>query len=266
MKRRGGRSSPISLFAFQDIIASVIGMVFVVVLIMALSIVNAKAVSEAVRLESITDSDLQTLRERASESEAEIRAIAADIVRLTGQLDLASGDEEVALDEVKRLEATLKNLYARVREEQDAVGQADAERQRIVEKYEDRLRESQRLDRQLAELRTRIQTTELRPRLAFIIDPHPDDLEPWLLEISGSRLRVASKDGTSAILEFGGESFERRKERFLAWLSSQSNRTHYFVLLIKPSGIEQADECGKILKSKGYDIGKDLLPEDWAPF
>jgi len=266
MTRRGGRSSPISLFAFQDIIASVIGMVFVVVLILALSIVNAKAIGEAVRLESVTEADLQTLRDRAGELEAEIRAIAADIARLTGQLDLASGDEEAALDEVKRLEATLKNLYARIREEQEAVGRADAERERIVEKYQDRLRESERLDRQLAELRTQIQTTQSRPRLAFIIDPHPDHLEPWLLEISGSRLRVASKDGTSAILEFGGESFERRKERFLAWLSSQSNRTHYFVLLIKPSGVEQSDACAKALKSRGFEIGKDLLPEDWTPF
>ncbi|MBM4019650.1 MAG: hypothetical protein FJ279_04445 [Planctomycetes bacterium] len=266
MRRRGGHDQTISLFSFQDIVCSVIGMVFFVVLIMALDIVETKATGVEAVSQLATEPEVQALRQRADALREEIAKTGAEIERLTGRLNLASGDEEGALDEVKRLEATLKNLYERIRQDQETIAKADAERQKTEAERQQKLKESERLARRADELRAQLKTAQAMPRIAFIIDPRPDNLEPWLLEISDSHLRVASKDGRGTVLEFGGTTSEQRKMRFLAWVSSQSNQTHYFVLLTKPSGVRLSDEIEKEMKTRGFDIGRDLLPEDWEPF
>lgn len=266
MKRRGSRSSPISLFAFQDIMASVIGMVFIVVLVMALDIVHAKATGAAVDWQDVTDADVQRLQTRVEELQRQAREAKADIQRVSARLDLASGDEVTALDKVKRLEATLKSLYERIREGQQTVEQSDSETARLLRETHEAKQQADRLDERIHSLREQLKSARGAPRLALIIDPHPDRLEPWLLEVSGSSLRVASKDGSSVVMEFRGVSAEQRKARLLAWLSTQSPRTHYFVLLVKPGGVALSDELEQTLKGRGFDIGKDLLPADWNPF
>jgi len=266
MKRRGKRSSPISLFAFQDIMASVIGMVFIVVLVMALDIVHAKATGAAVDWQDVTDADMQRLQTRVDELNQQIRDAKANIECLSARLDLASGDEVEALDKVKRLEATLKSLYERIREGQETVERSDRETARLLDEAREAQQEAERLDERVDDLRDRLKSARATPRLAFIIDPHPDRIEPWLVEISGSSLRVASKDGSSVVMEFRGTSAGQRKERFLAWLSTQSPRTHYFVLLVKPTGVLLSDVLEQTLKDRGFDIGKDLLPAYWNPF
>jgi len=266
MKRRGEHEQTISLFSFQDIVCSVIGMVFFVVLIMALDIVDAKGTMVMTGAPSVSEAELESLRGKTDELAAGIRQTESDIKRLIDRLSLASGDERATLDEAKQLEATLKNLYARIQQHQASTAKTDAERQRAAEEYAKKLQEVERLNRRLADLKQALQNAPSAPRLAFIIDPHPDSLEPWLLEVSAKRLRVASKDGTSALLEFGGDLADQRKARFMAWLSTQSNRTHYFVILTKPSGNKLAHELEQDLKARGYEIGVDLLPEEWDPF
>jgi hypothetical protein len=266
MRRRGGHDQTISLFSFQDIVCSVIGMVFFVVLIMALDIVDKKASGVETASQLATESEVQALRDRAKALREEIARTESEIERMTSRLNLASGDEEGSLDEVKGLEATLKNLYTRIKQEQEAIAKTDAQKQETEKGHEQRLKEVARLARRADELRAQLKSAQAAPRIAFIIDAHPDNLEPWLLEVSDSRLRVASKDGRGTVLEFGGTSSELRKIRFLAWVSSQSNQTHYFVLLTKPSGVRLSNEIEKELKTRGFDIGRDLLPEDWEPF
>ena len=267
MRRRGSRTSPISLFAFQDIMASVIGMVFIVVLVMALDIVHAKATGMAIDWQNVTDTDVERLRARVDDLRQEVRQAKAEIGNLATRLDLASGDEEAALDGVKHLEGTLKNLYERIRESQRSIENTDKKTADLLDEVQKAKQEASRLDERLDDLRERLKTSRSTPRLAFIIDPHPDALEPWLLEVSGSQLRVASRDGSSVVMEFRGNSAEQRKERFTAWVDdSQSHATHYFVLLVKPSGVRASDELETALRRRGYDIGQDLLPEYWRPF
>lgn len=266
MRRRGGQDQVVNLFSFQDIVCSVIGMVFFVVLIMALDIVDKKASGVEAASQLATESEVQILRGRVKHLRDEITQVEADIQGLADRLNLASGDEQEALDEVKQLEATLKSLYGRIKDDQEALTKADAQKERAQAEHQRKLREIEQLSRRADELRAALKSIQSAPRLAFIIDAHPDNLEPWLLEISDSRLRVASRDGRSAVLEFGGNTPGQRQARFFDWLASQNNQTHYFVLLAKPSGVRLLVEIEKGLKAKGFDIGRDLLPEDWEPF
>jgi hypothetical protein len=101
--------------------------------------------------------------------------------------------------------------------------------------------------------------------VAYIIDD-VTQREPWLVEVSKKLIRVAAKDGKSAVMTFAAGTAVSRKAKFLGWTKSKSSQKHYFVLLIKPSGIEQAGEIENALKKKGFRTGKDLLPETWEPF
>lgn len=265
MRRRRGEAAAINLFSFQDIMASVIGMLFIVVLIMAMDIVDAKSGGAAGQTPA-TEAEVEVLRETLKRTSSELDQVQSEIGQATERLHLATGNEHEALDEVKKMEATLKALYTRIRDRQQEARKTEADRRRDTEKYQRTLEEIDRLNRQIAELKARLRQTLGAPRLAFIIDPHPGNLTPWLLEITDSRLRVAPRDGASAVLEFGGGTPADRLPRFMAWLDSQRPETHYFVLLVKPSGVDVAEEIQKILRQRKFEIGMDLLPEDWEPF
>ena len=265
MKRRGRHGVAINLFSFQDIMASVIGMLFFVVLILALDIVNARSAG-AGDGQPATDADVAALQESINRLNEEIRQVEQEVARAVDRMQLASGDESEMLQEAKRLEATLRNLYDRIRQEQDELTRTDEERRHKEETHKKRIQETDRLNRRLGELKTALAAVRAAPRLAYIIDPHPSGLVPWLLETSGSRLRVASKDGAGAVFEFGGRSSSERKDRFLIWLDAQDSRTHYVVLLVKPSGVDLSHMLEEEIRKRGFDVGMDLLPENWQPF
>jgi len=246
--------------------AAVIGMIFLVVLVMALNIVESKAAGVAAASQPTTDAEVQSLRDRAQRLRDDIARTEAEIASQIERLNLASGDETGALSEVQRLEATLKNLYDRIRENQAALAAADTETQQTAAACQARRLETDRLARRADELRRRLLSVRATPRIAFLLDPHPDPLEPWLVDVAASHLRVASQDGRGTILEFGGASSDERLASLLAWLAGQNPKTHYLVLLIKPSGTDFADTLAREIKSRGFDIGVDLLPEDWEPF
>jgi len=264
VKRRGARASPISLFAFQDIMASVIGMVFLVVLILALSIVHDKAGGAGlVNWQTVSDADLAMAQAQVNELKRRVHAAEEDLRHLSARLEFASSGEKEALEKVKRMERTLKALYETIQETEKAAAEKDADSEALQKRLALMQQELRRLEAQRDALRLRLAS---RPHLAFIIDPHPDRLEPWLLEVTENSLRLAAKDGTSAVLEFRAPSAEQRKEGFLAWIETQDPQTHYFVLLVKPSGVRFAEELERILTERGFEIGKDLLPESWEPF
>jgi len=265
MRRRRGEATAINLFSFQDIMASVIGMVFIIVLIMAMDIIDAKSAGGAGRTPA-TEAEVEVLSDTLNRLSSEQSQVQTDIGQTTERLHLASGNEHQALDEVRKIEATLNALYARIRQRQVEASKTENDRRRDIDRYHRTLEDIERLNRQITDTRTRIREAQSVPRLAFIIDSHAGGLTPWLLEITESRLRVASRDGASAVLEFGGGAPGDRLQRFMAWLNSQRPETHYFVLLIKPSGADLAQELGRRLKQRKFDIGIDLLPEDWEPF
>ena len=103
------------------------------------------------------------------------------------------------------------------------------------------------------------------PRVTYIIG-EATDLEPWLVEVTGKRIRVAAKDGTSSVMSFSAATARGRREQFLAWAKSQDSRKQYFVVLIKPSGLAESRTVESGLKERGFDLGRDMLPESWEPF
>jgi hypothetical protein len=116
-----------------------------------------------------------------------------------------------------------------------------------------------------AATRTEFEAKSKGPRVTYILNDAPGALEPWLVEVTGSSIRVASRDGASSVIEFLGEG-KTQQRLFLSWALQQKRSTHYFVLLIKPSGADRAEEVQRDLREAKRKIGTDLLPEHWSPF
>lgn len=264
MKRRGRHSNTISLFAFQDVMASVIGILFFVVLLMALDIVN-RGVSAAEAME-VRPSDLEALRAEADRLQSEIERTRKNLSRAAQRVTLVSLGDRGILREVHESKQKLNAQHEAILERRKANARLSA---RIESKGKEVTDKRKRLDdvkSDLERLREELKSAKSVPNIAFIIDDWRDNLEPWLVEVSGDDLRVAAKDGSSAVFRFRGKSQAARRQQFLAWAKSQDSRSHYMVLLIKPPGMSDAHELHRALRRMGFQIGTDLLPEKWQAF
>jgi len=263
MRRRGARNTS-SLFAFQDVMASLIGIMFFVVILMALNIVDQYTpVAEA---DTVDGQSIVELQVRLKElTELKIR-LEQGITSATEKLNVASAfTDEQLLESVQTMHKELLYLHAKVEQTEAGLADIESKNKSIKKKIAASQIEIRGLDEEIAKLKARAKAKRSLPRVAYIIDESTQK-EPWLVEVSGKSIRVASKDGKSAVMTFAAGTAVARRAKFLAWTKSKSSLKHYFVLLIKPSGIEQARGLTAVLKIKGFSSGKDLLPETWEPF
>lgn len=267
MRQRRNKAETISLFSFQDVMMSVIGMLFFVVILLSLSIVTEVLPASEDPSAGQRTTDMAFLRTKAQEIRDERSALEARIARTSEKLIQATAlDPQATLIDLKQMQSNLSALYKTIGEEeatlQNMMARAEPKRRDIKEKRK-RLQELQNL---IAQYKAKLQGIQSAPRLAFIIDEHPDRLEPWLLEVSKNRIRVGAKDGGSSVVEFRAKTAQERLKLFLAWAKNQDQKTHYFVILLKPSAVELLGEFQEKLGKMGFDIGLDLLPENWKPF
>ena len=264
MKRRGARDNQSSLFAFQDVMASLIGILFFIVLFMALDMVeqgHSTPPPDGNGEPSLKDLKgmLAEVRRQRDELDREIRAV-------TERLNVASMSNDAILEAIQDMRKKLLHLGPEI---ERAVSELDEEisEARKADLATDGVEEDLRkLKEEIGRLNAKAKTFRAMPRVTYIID-EATDLEPWLVEVTGKRIRVAAKDGTSSVMSFTAATALERREQFLAWAKSQDPRKQYFVVLSKPSGWEESVEIGDVLtKKRGFRLGRDLLPENWEPF
>jgi len=243
-KRRRKTGSDVNLFAFQDIMASVIGTLFFVVLLMALDIIEGVPKENAAAKEQIN----ALLAQRKQLISEESRAV-------------------VSIDDLSTMLALITNPQAAVEKLTSSHGELIILHKRIEAANALHVELQQRLDETDAQLRkealeTEREERENRPHLTYIVDT-PRGLTPWVVEVTSEKIRVASATDINSVLEFTGRSQAAMTAQFMKWARTQNRRMYYFCFLAKPSGIEKAKELLDDVKSAGFDIGLDLVPEDW---
>jgi hypothetical protein len=256
----------ISLFSFQDVMASVIGILFFIVLMMCLDIVDQTTAAAKECQDSAITENIEKLRENIHTCDTEITRINQQIDQVSEKMQLSSmGDREV-LEEVKKLNGRLKIMYVQLNQSHEKMTDAAQKCNSVRKELFEKKKSLDDLQRRIEECKSRIHSTPPVPRIAYIIDSRKDRLEPWLLEVSKDRLRVATKDGSSAVIQFNESSPEARLESLFEWVRQQSPKKHYFVLLIKPGSLDILLPIMKKLKELGFDIGTDLFPDEWDAF
>lgn len=252
MSRRKKHSAPMSLFSFQDIITATTGILILLALILALSVIIQGAESTvdlvladdellAYRTELFADVEQmkQLTREIAVESSTWSSATPADLAR---KIEIASAKRDRLLDSIQTTEESLDHQQEQFQKLNSIamIQDLDAKLLNATTSVED-------LTRQIKELKS-------NNRLVYNF--RNSSRAAWLVEISGTRIlaaKVSTKDSP--------KSFRSAYEfnRFTAGLQSSEQ---YFVLVVKPSGIANYRTIKPYLMQEQADIGTELVSED----
>lgn len=260
MSRRDRSQQPFSLFAFQDIITSVTGIIVMITLILTLELLQREPDAPAAQTKRL----IEQLRPALAAAEKEVAALAAQLAG--GQSTLA----EAAKLSPSRLE---KDRYETVQ----AVAQLERETAALESQAErlDRQRETQaaewnaragdratleQLQAELAELKAEREQLERQNRVVY--NPTDAGQTAWLVEVAGDRLTAAQAGASAPPLAFDATVSLLRQRAFFNWAEARAAEGGYFVLLVRPQGIKAFDALREGLRDRRLDFGFDLIGRD----
>ncbi|MBQ4081313.1 MAG: hypothetical protein II596_11580, partial [Thermoguttaceae bacterium] len=254
-KRKG---APFSLFAFQDAITSVCGVVVLITLMLALELTRRVADDTPEQNDPVA-AQVKELRAKIAAEREDIEALesaapdAGDAVDpQTAGFSLA--EVQTNFENVqKRLEAA-KAEEARLRNEREAAraterANADEEK-RLAE-----LREELKKVREEAQSATDAPSAPDNPNLVYYEFPDGVREKPWYVDISGGNIVAVPSDPDETRREFASP------EEFVAWAKTRSRVNEYFVLIARPSGAAKFDAISLELEDLHFKLGIDLVAE-----
>lgn len=262
MARRRNDSSPLSLFAFQDIITSVTGILVLLTLILALELTQShpsSATAATARVESTTLETLEMVQERIDELQQTIQS------KTRFSTELGKLDETTIANETRQIRSQLQSLEAETERMSRAAKHKVRERDRLAQKFDARHADRQQL-RDLEE-ETRALTAEQAKisrsdRIFFRPGAHAGK-RAWLVDVRAQRIVVAPVDNQEQQRHFEGPSATQLRAEFLQWAGARCHPARdYFVLLVRPGAVVLFDDVREQLRTKGYQVGIDVIGRD----
>lgn len=252
--KRGSNSTPLSLFSFQDIITSVMGILLFIVLMMALQMkIVANAVAQSSPEDPIPPAiEAAVAKEKVAAQEAEIEQLR----EILGQSSAQSRDRIVAL------RARLQSLY-------DQIGELDERTASSYEEVLDRVKDDKvladgiRREQDLLKLRKELEEAKLARRLTYIAN-QDFPKQPLIVELDRNGMRFAPSAGADDTTSLPGNESVRFKQLH-ALLAGYAPDAYYVLFVMKPSAMTA--ETRKLIdavKALGYQHGEDVIPEDWS--
>lgn len=252
MGRRKGNSVPFTLFAFQDIITSVTGIILLITMMMAVELVQNMQRAASAPQEQKSSAVEQTLRgaiqdntqeivrlERMLEETTTIRFDADALRRRLANLSAATAELE---KQTTRIEATQQEIEQR--------------RTQLAEQSKELTPESiEKLAQEQREMAQQIEAMRQSNRIIFN-RPEGAAKSPWLVELNADRILAAEMGASRAPQTFAGVA------DFLTWVGGQNNGAIYFVILVKPDSIETFAVLREELQDRQFEVGYDLLRAD----
>lgn len=252
MGRRKKASAPFSLFAFQDIITSVTGIILLITMLLAIELVQNLNRADAAPQEEKSSQVAQMLRHAVSESTAEmvrlqkildetttIRFDADSLRRKLAEMKAAAGEMELQNEQIQTTQEKID-----VRRTQQSLNAKDLSPEAIG----NLVKEQEAIAQQIATMKESNRVIFNRPAGAA--------KTPWLVELNESSILAAEMG-----LAQSPQSFATA-DTFLQWVQDQERDSRYFVLLVKPTTIETFSTIRKALQDRHFDVGYDLLPSD----
>ena len=250
----------VSLFSFQDIITSITGIMFLVVLLLLLFILEAEP--EAAGREP---------REKLKEA-------AARVEELRRQLDLNRAADHELLRKIGEYRRNDPRLLQQRREElQRQARELSAEAElaglrRDLEAAEKR-REELRLQLKAAgqretELRGELEQAENRELRRRRLVPYTVDgdfgMDPVLAECGPDGIRALALADKS-VHDFrrpGALTYFESVEAFMSWARTLDASRVYFCVLVKPAAFRYAEVTASQLQAAGFRRGLEVMPSD----
>ena len=254
-KRKG---APFSLFAFQDAITSVCGVVVLITLMLALELTRRVADDTPEQNDPVA-AQVKELRAKIAAEREDIEALESAAPDAGDAVDpqtagFSFAEVQTNFENVqKRLEAA-KAEEARLRNEREsarATERANAdEEKRLAE-----LREELKKVREEAQSATDAPSAPDNPNLFYYEFPDGVREKPWYVDISGGNIVAVPSDPDETRREFASP------EEFVAWAKTRSRVNEYFVLIARPSGAAKFDAISLELEDLHFKLGIDLVAE-----
>lgn len=255
MASRRGSTDAFSLFAFQDIITSVTGIMLLITLLFSLELTRKKVPT--------ADLDESTTSET---TEKNIRELEESITSLLSVSDKNQAFMEKAASlpasEIASLEKTLRERLAALQaleaEISSSTRQLDLETSRQSEMIgEMRTKTLSSLETEIKRLQEEIQTTSQSARVVYNPDPGATK-SAWLIDLGEERIQVFPMDG-GPMRTFQVTLGDQIPPTFQDWVKQRDSNQEYFVLLLRPEAIMLYDKVYPFLDNSGFELGVDLI-------
>ena len=277
MGKKKNRGNPVSLFAFQDIITSITGIMILVVLLLILEIISRK--TEEAIVAPIKQVEIDKLIKKQQQLEAQLNQAQRHrekrklelkkMFEKTTQLENISKKLNGAKRQLALLEATLDklkqqdiSLNAQIQQEKHESKQLELRKK----KYSSQQQQLDDTKSKIAEYKTKIKqlentTEEMSNRVHYRLN-RKENKNPILLQCSNKGIKI-KKYHSSKIIRFNDDSnnYTNIIRQFQEWLSSRNHRNEYYVILIKPSSFGYVSDIILNLQLKKFEYGMEPLEE-----
>lgn len=254
MARRRQRTR-FSLFAFQDIVTGLCGVLILLVLTMVVDLANRRELKREHRVPEVAiEEQTAAIRKEIAELKKRLEA-AREAARKTivSVRDTAAPEDAARL--TKEMTEKEKELAALVTQTEDlrtrvaAAKDADARNRKKIREMEEARRT---LENRLAALKNRKGVT-LIPERGSIKSPVYVVCGRGGVEV----LRPLAKNVKRKWISFG-----EMRDGVTGELLGLDHTVYTIVLLVRPSGVEKMNELAMLMKELGFSCGRDPLEED----
>lgn len=260
-------SPAISFFSFQDIITSITGIMFLVVIMLVLMVLQQPS--------SAANQKARELQKELTELEQELKQLQDALAKLRKQ----AAEQEKRIEELKKLRLEtlpeLKKEWIRKLQITDnmirQLEEEDLQIRKEQQKEIDRMKKSeiaiQKNSDQAAELRKELALLDEKTKqkekiylkfknvIRFVWDKS-NPKTPVLLECSDKEISV------NPILSDGKRKTFSDFTQCMNYCRTFSPENTYFILLLKPSAFRYAEDFSWELQKAGYERGREILPDE----
>ncbi len=262
MARNRRTSQPaFSMFAFQDIITSVTGICILLTLVLVLHWINSPAKANAPR---------EFKRAAITELEGRIAAARTELTAANDILERINREYAEAIHasptDIRREMALLDIRRKKLASERETLAhqQAEVELQlgtsRAMQLQARESLKALHAAGEAQELRAKVEQLRKENFLIYTAEARATRLA-WIVEISGSRVHAQLVDNSKRPALFRDKDTDALLAKVLEWARTRDPRREYFMLLVRPSGVEAYERLVPNLVADGFRYGFDLIDE-----
>ena len=272
MARKGSEGSAISLFSFQDIITSITGIMFLVVLLLVLMMITSKV--PTAKDNNKSNENVKELQKELAELKNKLQALRDSQKKLDKEIDDLKklSPEEIQkrkLELQKILQADqvkLDTLTSSLKLKEDQYNQLKTEHHDLDKSVTHRKKLIEDLKKQLEELNKVIKAKETnrqqRSRVMKYVVHSNSAKQPVLAELDKDGIRFMILDDKKVIdLRRPGRAMESLSLMAMELQKLDPSRI-YFSIAVKPGGFKYVIQLLEIMKNNNFERGTEILPDD----
>ena len=272
MARKGTEGSAISLFSFQDIITSITGIMFLVVLLLVLIMITSKVSTAQDKKQS--NESVKELQKELAELKNKLQALRDSQKKLDKEIDDLKklSPEEIQkrkLELQKILQADqvkLDTLTSSLKLKEDQYNQLKTEHHDLDKSVTHRKKVIEELKKQLEELNKTIKeketTRQQRSRVMKYVVHSNSAKQPVLAELDKDGIRFLLLDDKKIVdLRRPGRAMESLSLMALELQKLNSSQL-YFSIAVKPGGFKYVIQLLELMKNNTFERGTEIMPDD----